>query len=53
MVVTNGVERAIQYCHEIKSDYLDRRARVRIQSAMVAFSGEHEYGGRQGERGVV
>ena len=42
MVVTNGIERAIQYYHAI-SDYLaERKSRYR---ALVAFSGEHEYGG--------
>ena len=42
MVVTNGVERAIQYFHAIR-DYLQER-KSRYQ-ALVAFSGEHEYGG--------
>ena len=42
MVVTNGIERAIQYFHAI-SDYL-RERKSRYQ-ALVAFSGEHEYGG--------
>jgi type I restriction enzyme R subunit len=42
MVVTSGVERAIQYFHAIR-DYLgERKSRHR---AIVAFSGEHEYGG--------
>ena len=42
MVVTSGVERAIQYYHAIR-DYLgERRSRYK---AIVAFSGEHEYGG--------
>ena len=42
MVVTNGIERAIQYYHAI-SDYLaERKSR---HQALVAFSGEHEYGG--------
>ena len=41
MVVTNGIERAIQYYHAI-SDYLAER-KSRYQ-ALVAFSGEHEYG---------
>ncbi len=42
MVVTGGIERAIQYYHAIR-DYL-----VEVKSpysALVAFSGEHEYGG--------
>ena len=42
MVVTNGVERAIQYFHAIR-DYLKER-KSRYQ-AIVAFSGEPEYGG--------
>ncbi len=42
MVVTNGIERAIQYFHAFR-DYLEqRKSRWR---AIVAFSGEHEYGG--------
>jgi len=42
MVVTSGIERAIQYFHAIR-DYLgERKSRYR---AIVAFSGEHEYGG--------
>ena len=42
MVVTNGIERAIQYYHAI-GDYLKAR-KSRIE-ALVAFSGENEYGG--------
>ena len=42
MVVTNGVERAIQYFHAIR-DYLKQR-KSQFQ-AIVAFSGEPEYGG--------
>ena len=42
MVVTNGIERAIQYYHAIR-DYLKER-KSRYQ-AIVAFSGKHEYGG--------
>ena len=42
MVVTNGIERAVQHYHTI-SDYLQER-KSRYQ-ALVAFSGEHEYGG--------
>ena len=44
MVVTNGIERAIQYFHAIR-DYLKER-KSRYQ-AIVAFSGEHEYGGEK------
>ena len=42
MVVTDGVRRAIQYFHAI-SEYL--RERKSPHRAVVAFSGEHEYGG--------
>ncbi len=42
MVVTNGVERAIRYFHAI-SKYL--RERKSPYKAIVAFSGEHKYGG--------
>ena len=42
MVVTNGIERAVQYHHAIR-DYLQER-KSRYQ-ALVAFSGEHELGG--------
>ena len=42
MVVTNGVERAIQYFHAVR-DYL--KSRKSPYRAIVAFSGEHEYGG--------
>ncbi|MBI1380668.1 MAG: DEAD/DEAH box helicase [Planctomycetaceae bacterium] len=42
MVVTSGIERAIQYYHAVR-DYLgERKSRVR---AIVAFSGEHDFGG--------
>lgn len=44
MVVTSGIQRAIQYYHAIK-DYLSER-KSRYQ-AIVAFSGEHEYGGKK------
>ena len=42
MVVTNGIERSVQYFHAIQ-DYLKER-KSRYQ-AIVAFSGEHEFGG--------
>ena len=42
MVVTNGIERAIQYFHAIR-DYLKERRSP--HEALVAFSGEHDYGG--------
>ena len=44
MVVTSGIERAIQYFHAIR-DYLKERKSP--YQAIVAFSGEHEYGGAQ------
>ena len=42
MVVTNGIERAIQYFHAIR-DYLKERKSP--WQAIVAFSGEFEFGG--------
>lgn len=42
MVVTSGIERAIQYFHAVR-DYLQERKSP--YQAIVAFSGEHEYGG--------
>ena len=42
MVVTNGVQRAIQYYHAIQDYLVERKSPYR---ALVAFSGEHEYGG--------
>ena len=44
MVVTNGVERAIQYFHAIR-DYLKERKSP--YQAIVAFSGEKDYGGEK------
>jgi type I restriction enzyme R subunit len=42
MVVTSSIKRAIQYFHAIQ-DYL--KARKSPYRAIVAFSGEHDYGG--------
>ncbi len=42
MVVTNGIERAIQYFHAFR-DYLAERKSP--YQAIVAFSGEHDFGG--------
>jgi len=42
MVVTTGIERAIQYYHAIRDYLVERKSRYK---AIVAFSGEHEYGG--------
>ncbi len=44
MVVTNGIERAIQYFHAIREYLKERKSRFH---AIVAFSGEHEYGGEK------
>ena len=44
MVVTNGIKRAIQYFHAIREYLKERKSRYQ---AIVAFSGEHEYGGRK------
>lgn len=44
MIVTAGIQRAMQYYHAI-SDYL-QESKSRYQ-AIVAFSGEHEYGGKK------
>jgi len=43
-VITSGIERAIQYFHAIE-DYLKERKSP--HRAIVAFSGEHEYGGKK------
>ena len=42
MVVTTGIERAIQYFHAIRDYLTERKSRYQ---AIVAFSGEHEFGG--------
>jgi type I restriction enzyme R subunit len=42
MVVTSGIERAIQYFHAFRDYLAERKSPYR---AIVAFSGEHEYGG--------
>lgn len=44
MVITSGIERAIQYFHAFR-DYL--RERKSPYQAIVAFSGEHDYGGQK------
>lgn len=43
MVVTNGIKRAVQYFHAIQAYLVDLESPYR---AIVAFSGEHDYGGR-------
>ena len=42
MVVTSGIARAVQYYHAIRQYLQERKSPHR---AIVAFSGEHEYGG--------
>lgn len=42
MVVTSGIERAIQYFRAISAYLVERKSPYR---AIVAFSGEHEFGG--------
>jgi len=42
MVVTSGIERAIQYFHAFKTYLAERKSPYQ---AIVAFSGEHEYKG--------
>ena len=50
MVVTNGVERAIQYFHAIR-DYLKERKST--FQPIVAFSGEPEYGGMKVSEAIL
>ncbi len=50
MVVTSGIERAIKYFHAIR-DYLAERKSP--YQAIVAFSGEHEYGGAKVTEGSL
>ncbi len=42
MVVTGGIQRAIEYFHAFEAYLKERRSPYR---SIVAFSGEHEYGG--------
>ncbi len=42
MVVTSGIERAIQYFHAIRDYLRDLKSPYKV---IVAFSGEHEFGG--------
>lgn len=44
MVVTSGIKRAIQYFEAISAYLKDRKSRYQ---AIVAFSGEHDYGGKK------
>jgi type I restriction enzyme R subunit len=42
MVVTSGIERAVQYYNAVKAYLVERKSPYQ---AIVAFSGQHEYGG--------
>src|SRR6266436_3312276 len=42
MVVTSGIDRAIHYFHVFKAYLMERKSPYQ---AVVAFSGEHDYGG--------
>ena len=44
MVITSGIERALHYYHAIRDYLVERKS---PQRAIVAFSGEHEYGGQK------
>jgi len=44
MVVTGGIARAIQYFHAIRDELHERKS---PWQAIVAFSGEHDYGGQR------
>jgi type I restriction enzyme, R subunit len=44
MIVTSGIERAIQYFHAFKTYLAERKSPYQ---AIVAFSGKHEYGGEK------
>jgi type I restriction enzyme, R subunit len=44
MVVTSGIERAVQYFHAMTAYLQERKSPYK---AIVAFSGEHEYGGKK------
>ena len=50
MVVTNGIEHAIQYFHAIGNYLQERKSQCR---AVVAFSGEFEFGGRKVTEGLL
>jgi len=42
MVVTSGIERAVKYYHAVRDYLIERKSPYK---AIIAFSGEHEYGG--------
>ncbi len=50
MVVTSGIERAIQYFQAISAYLVERKSPYR---AIVAFSGEHEFGGAKVTEGSL
>lgn len=50
MVITSGIERAIQYFHAFKAYLVDCKSPYQ---AIVAFSGEHEYGGAKVTEGSL
>jgi len=50
MVVCSGIERAIQYFHAFKTYLAERKSPY---EAIVAFSGEHEYGGTKVSEGTL
>ena len=44
MVICSGIERAIQYFHAVSAYLTERKS---PHKAIVAFSGEHDYGGKK------
>ena len=50
MVVTNGIERAIWYFHAIRGYLTERKSRYQ---AVVAFSGDHEFGGAKVNEAIL
>ena len=50
MVVTNGIERAMQYFHAIRGYLTERKSRYQ---AIVAFSGDHEFGGSKVSEAIL
>lgn len=44
MIATSGIQLAIQYFHAVQAYLRERKSRYQ---AIVAFSGEHEYGGQK------
>ena len=50
MVVTNRIERTIQYFHAIR-DYLKERKSP--YKALIAFSGKHDYGGHEANESTL